>query len=376
MEEDNSLLPPQRSQQPGQESLDDIIDSSVAEQGLLAGASGDASTHDDAAPESGEYTAKIKRKYSKRKSKHHPEIDRRLRGKYPPTLQELANLIGVSREAVRQYCERTNQEKIMHRRTQERLELEREAREGKKKQESLVKIIDHKKRCESIRRAVLIEFGDSGSWAVEQTIKFATRPRVNDWRGHYRVYSVYAAALARGKRLSYVAIAKRAGFRYEADVKAILDKPEDSPSLCWTIKTLPDHIKSLISRAYQVDMPERFIADVLRLTPYEIHSAFRVIANEPEKRQYNNSEDYDSRYLAYRGVSFSLASRVYKAQDAGLSLDDIAQRLSVDKKKLDFALSMRETVGPRLAAAIRTIYDVPEHDMPYMTEELHATLPK
>lgn len=313
-------------------------------------------------------------------AKRHPEIDKRLRAKNPPSLQELADIIGVSREGLRQYLIRTDQNDLIHRRSLERRTLqkaatcERHAQERLSKQKTLLEYL------QSIRRTIAIEYGDRGSWAVEETIKRAKTPGVKDWRPYYLIYSIYDAALSRGKHTSYRKIGKQVmaiyNVRlYDADVQDMLDKA-NAPTLCWAPKRVPESLRAMIRRGYSLDIPLTFIAHALDIDHRAADYQCRRIKRKCGKRAYTQNKDIDFEYLGKRKVNFNLASRIYEAQDSGLSLDDIMQRFSLTQRQLNAAVSVRETVASRLAAAIGAIYEVPGYDKPYVSEELRARLPK
>ncbi|MBI5803987.1 hypothetical protein HY450_01960 [Candidatus Pacearchaeota archaeon] len=296
-----------------------------------------------------------------------PEIDRMIvEGK---TLGKMAKETGQTEENMRQYINKRGVHEYWR----------RQRRKASKEESFRTNVIKEK-------REVLVSAAVSGvlRHALKNEDDWATRKAVEYKqvipRSSYsierleKIFRVYQEARKNGERLSLKEIENRSGtgaaFPHIRRIWCRVGIKPMHGSILLERERLSDKELKAISRATKIKMPSNDLAYFMNINSWNVRKRFREggIRRPEVKRELK-------RFGALRtnGVlSYRLASQIYEAQDAGyfreFSRDEMAGFFDTSREVIDYTLSERKRIAPRISRALKGIYPKRKSKRPYRTK--------
>ena len=126
-----------------------------------------------------------------------------------------------------------------------------------------------------------------------------------------------------------------------------------------------------LERARDLKMGYTDIGYFLEVSSYEVHKNTRRLGKMRSKR-FEVGRVGKRKSLQH--FYYKHASQVYEKIDACLCPNDIQRSLDITLEGYTFLVENRTIVEPRIVHALRTMYNHPTHNVPYVTAELREHL--
>jgi len=253
-------------------------------------------------------------------------------------LEEIADLEGVSKQAIDQYLSRSGQRNAWK---QKRYELTQ--------------------RNPAIKEFLTVLYSRTRQipptdWALARTQEYIWAHKRSPIDKTYKVYAEYRQAKDKGEKPSYRQIAKKTGCHlmyvmdlfHFAGLKPLCREYHESEIPTKTMMKISRMGITIPDIAYFCGMSDNGV----KLRLYE--AGFR-----PKPRDVKTS-------TGMRKLTYRLASEIYEAKDLKFSDDDISELLDIDRKVVEYAIRKKREIAPTITDALRLIY--PKCKKPYKSK--------
>ena len=279
------------------------------------------------------------------------------------TLQEIADEVGVSKQRISQYADRTNQKNI-----RENAKLEKKKLPGIVIGQIFSPIDDIVSQIEQI---ALGNSSEGEKFAYQKTCEYMASLK---YKGTsltearlYDLFLDYYNSMADGKKKSLDNFVKDHGFSWRSEVGRIFKKVElkaqVKPPRKRRVKT-SNYKKEVMGRSFEVRMSNRDIAHFLSVPRYIVSEYFRRESNEGMARiSYESPYSLDGR-LGSGLLTCASFSQIFDAKDAGFSDEDILK--SFDRRVYDYAVSNRKDISGSIMDSLRVMFPDKDVRNPYV----------
>jgi len=298
-----------------------------------------------------------RKKGAKKETKRIPERDAGIEEGL--ILEEIRELDGVTREAIRLYIKRTGQYEKWQTARKKRLEaLATPIREEREKKKVLSDIISSVIQYKAVH--------SEEPWAAQKALEYISNHNKTQlsFEKLYGFFKRYKQAMDNGEKISINRLTEETGFNYAVQISDIL-KDSGLKTLCNQHRTKGFVAKMLrrgqIKKIAQLPAPYTDIGYFLKI------NASTICSNIKRERYKKNI----SRFLynmPLSKVTYKLASQVYEAQDSGFNQDETIELLGKPKEAIDWCLKNRAKIEPKIIRIIKTLYPSSKKiNMPYLT---------
>ena len=278
-----------------------------------------------------------------------PEIDSRIAN--GESLRTIAKHEGISREAVRQYIERSLQYNSW------------KEKRSQREEEKLEKSVMLGNIFGQVTLLVMIKAENEG-WAYGRAMQFmySRRETKYDFNSILHLFQRYEQATAQGIKLSSLELGEGTTISV-AEVNRIVKLVGAEPMYgrLDIHRTPPKTVEAML-RARTVPMTSSDIGYFLDVPDYVVRQRYAKLGNEENRSKYLLSE-FRGRKLPYRE-----ASQIYEAHDAGFTLEEKMELLDTTEKKIDFALANRDSIEPTIINALQVMFQDRTITKPYISK--------
>jgi len=284
-----------------------------------------------------------------------PKLDQYVDMDEPPSLEEIGEEVGLTRERARQYYRDSGQTKTFQEKRRRNLENTKKSNI----REKLGKVL-------GVLNEMLSIHAREEGWAYERAVEYTQRyPRWNKF-GNYslidfvRLFEKYDIAKRQGQKLSLQELSEGTKWTQQ-EIGGILARVDVEPMHGKQDRHItPKHKKEAIRRAVKLRMSAVDVGSFLGLPSHIVHSSWGLWnLNEQRPEIGEGREEYGSRDKFF-------ASEVYELGDlCGFDSEEIAEGLGVGKKSVGRVLRDREKIEAEIISDLRILYDDETIDTPY-----------
>ena len=278
-------------------------------------------------------------------------------------ITEIGKKFSRSRELIRQYINASGQYKYWKGKRDDivyGLILERE------------NLIQARSIFLSAVRARTEELAKEKDWATQKAVEYLDSYKRIDERNYsfdilYSVFKRYEEALKKGKKLSLSRLAEESGLKWASPTRRILAG----------VGLEPMHGKRAMARKVKIDAVKRGFnldlssRDVGYFLEHPEDNAAEIFSRMGKRVKTH----FEIGRLGREYLTWSRASQIYEAQDAGFNEDEITELLDTNYDIVEYAISCRdEGIENKLIKDLRILFNDKTIKTPYVTREIREKL--
>jgi predicted transcriptional regulator len=290
-----------------------------------------------------------------------PEVDAHIS---KMTYQQIGDLVGVSRERVRQYLVATNQL------DKEKSFMKNRSRDRLAKQASIEKL------ASGLLGHLLERAENEAGLPLRKALEYrqglkAEKPNSIPIETLEKMFSEYYATIAKGQKSSMQELSLQSGISGDAAVSHILKRVGLNPMYgTWERHITPNWKKHAARRATKTFFSVQDIAHFLRVENYTFaYLDFRTTGKESPLGRFQRGYRQGAFYMSHARIS-----DVYEAQDIGFNVDETAEVLGITPKAVNAAIKGRDVFAPIIVKGLRTMFADSSIDKPYLPDSIRERL--
>jgi len=287
--------------------------------------------------------------------KTRPELDKYVNMDEPPSLDEIGEEVGLTRERARQYYRDSGQTRTFQEKRRRNLENTKKSN-IKEKLGGVLGVLNER----------LSELAREEGWAYEKAVEYTQRrPQWNQYGNHrlmdfVNLFKRYETAQKQGQKLSLQELSEGTKW-HMTDIGRILTSVDVKPMHRKIDRHItPVHKKEAIRRSVGIKMGAVDIGSFLGLPSHIVDSSWRIWDLKGQRPEIGEGrKEYGSRDKFF-------ASEVYELVDlCGFNREEIAEGLGAGKKSVGRVLKNREEIEAEIISDLRILYNDKTIDTPY-----------
>ncbi|MDO8508227.1 MAG: hypothetical protein Q7S27_00925 [Nanoarchaeota archaeon] len=307
-------------------------------------------------------------------TKRKPEVDELI--EQGLALEVIGNKVGVTGEAIRQYINSSDQYDNWVRKRIENTGLDnRDKHFG-----GVNKLYELQYSFLSSVKKRIKQLVEKESFATQKAIEYLLSYKKHYDQNYsfsklYNIFKRYEMAIKKGEKLSLEELGKEEGI-FKTQIGQILNRVGLEPlfgKVKMEIKYRGERSEATI-RGFYTDFSGEDIAYFLNLPGWIPRNRFKEKGKHRDKKNWSLKQ-FGSRSSTVH-LTYSLASEMYEAEDAGFSRDEIRELTETKSEVVDYTLSERKEIEPKIIDGLKILYYGSIVRKPYVTPEMRVSLEK
>jgi hypothetical protein len=184
-----------------------------------------------------------------------------------------------------------------------------------------------------------------------------------------KLFTLYEQAKFQGRKPSLKELAQLSSLKHKGEPRRIFSR-SNIPPLYRKLEF--KHISKEKARAIKNTAKLGYLNmyDILRFSQLSPPTILRYTKNLIKRKRMFIEDVYlerDGALVCMGYLTYSIASQIYEAHDAGLSSEETSQLLEKHEEVVSYARSHREKIAPEIVKALRTLFPRAHITTPYYT---------